>query len=106
MMAVAPRFLMRPPCGLRGTSLRAQTFVDYGRTKSLLGVSARDFVILTHYRVLPDGRIAAFATSTKHPACPEEKGVYVCVTPSSCASPGIAMQCACACVYPLTSCGW
>jgi hypothetical protein len=53
-----------------------QTFVGYNRSKAMLGVSARDFVTVAHYRVLPDGRIAVFATHSVHPACPEVKGGY------------------------------
>ena len=63
-----------------------QTFVGYNRSKAMLGVSARDFVTVAHYRVLPDGRIAVFATHSVHPACPEVKGGYggLCVCTHVC----------------------
>ena len=61
-----------------------QTFVGYNRSKAMLGVSARDFVTVAHYRVLPDGRIAVFATHSVHPACPEVKGGYGVVRVCTC----------------------
>ena len=48
--------------------------MDYGRTKSMFGVSSRDFVTLSHWRVLDDGRICAFATHSEHPSCGDIKG--------------------------------
>ncbi len=68
-----------------------QTFIDYGRTKSMFGVSSRDFVTLTHFRVLPDGRVVALATRAVHPSCPEEKGEGSSLAPGHlCMSPWLA----------------
>ena len=51
-----------------------QTMIDYMRTKSVMGTSARDFVTLGQCRVQPDGSVVMLATSTTHPSCPQAAG--------------------------------
>ncbi len=70
-----------------------QTFINYGRTKSMFGVSSRDFVTLTHFRVLPDGRVVALATRAVHPSCPEEKGVRSSLAPGHPCTPAWLAYC-------------
>ena len=40
----------------------------------MFAISSREFVTLSHWRVLPDGRLVVFATDTTHPDVAPSKG--------------------------------
>jgi hypothetical protein len=41
--------------------------IDYMRTKSVMGTSAREFLSLGQYRVMPNGDVLLVATHVTHP---------------------------------------
>lgn len=52
-----------------------QTKIDHALYKRLLFVSARDFCMVTHWRVLPDGTLIIAAVSIEDDRCPVMRGV-------------------------------
>lgn len=53
--------------GMAVTVFLAQTMIDYMRTKSVMGTSAREFLSLGQYRVMPNGDVLLVATHVTHP---------------------------------------
>ena len=56
-------------------SLNPQTNIVYWRFHGKVGVSGRDFVNLTHWRIEPDGTLLHVAWSVPHPESPHPEGI-------------------------------